>query len=287
MSRIAPRSIVLPVLVLAAHAALAGESAPRAVSLRYRFRPGETWRERVLHEVEVRGEKGDVVSSRRTERTDIVEVVSVDAGGGAVLRRRPEPRKGSAPEEPFEYGMSARGEVSASGESEAAGEDPAPAPLSDRFAPVLPPGALLPGEGSGREIETPVPGCGVFFATETATLAGTERVGGRETAKLALKRRAGDEESVMLVEALRAPERDAWLAVTEPARVRLEVTGLAGEGELVFDTFAGKLVSYGMLETTALEATLVSPADGAPFRIFEEETVHWTVTVRYEVERVD
>ncbi len=145
----------------------------------------------------------------------------------------------------------------------------------------------MPRESADREIATSVPGCGVFFATETATLTATERAGGTETAKLALKRHAGHEESVMLVDALRAPERDAWLVVTEPARVRLEVTGLAGEGELVFDTFAGKLVSYRMLETTALEATLISPADGAPLRTFGGETIHWTVTVRYEVERVE
>jgi hypothetical protein len=176
--------------------------------------------------------------------------------------------------------MSARGEMSASGESEEAFP---PAPLPDRFAPVVPREALLLGESTDREIETSVPACGVFFATETATLAGTERVGGRETAKLALKRRTGHEESVALVDALRAPEGDAWLVVTEPARVRLEVTGLAGEGELVFNTFAGKLVSYRMLETTALDATLVGSADGAPLG----ETIHWTVTVRYEVEWVD
>ena len=277
MSRASLKSIVLPVLVLAARAAFAGESHARAVSLRYRFRPGGTWRERVLHEVEVRDEKGDVVSSRRTERTDIVEVVSVGAGGGAVLRRRAEPRKGPAPEEPFEYRMSA------SGESAETVEAFPPASLSDRFAPVLPSAPLLPGESADREIATAVPGCGVFFATEMATLVGTERAGGRETAKLSLKRRAGHEESVALVDAVRAPDRDAWLVVTEPARVRLEVTGLAGEGELVFDTFAGKLVSYRMLETTALKATLVGPVDGAPLG----ETVHWTVTVRSEVERVE
>ena len=100
---------------------------------------------------------------------------------------------------------------------------------------------------------------------------------------LALKRRATPQESVMVLDAARAPERDAMLAVTREARVRLDVTGAAGEGELVFDTFFRRLVSYRMTETAGLEATLVTQPEGEPVG----ERLHWTVTVRFEVERVD
>ncbi len=87
----------------------------------------------------------------------------------------------------------------------------------------------------------------------------------------------------MVLDAARGPEHDAMLAVTAEARVRLDITGAAGEGELVVNTFAGKLVSYLMMETMGLEATLVDSLDDAALG----ERMHWTVTVRFAVERVD
>lgn len=266
-----PRKLSVPViLLLAAHAAFAAEPPARATSFRYRFRRGDSWRERVVHQVEVRDEKGEAVSSRRTERTEVVQVVSVDAVGDAKLRRRPEPAAESAPEQPFEYRMTAEGVLHG-------------AHVFSRFAPVLPSAPLAPGDTSDRTTGLALGGGMFLSTTETTTFAGAERVEGRKIARLSLRRRPGRDASVRLLDVLRAPEKDAWLALTEPARVRLEVTGLAGEGELVFDAFAGKLVSYRMLETSGLEAKLVSAEDGTALG----ETIHWTVTVRSEVERVE
>lgn len=273
MSRFPRRLSVPAILLLAAQAAFAAEPPARAIEFRYRFRRGDSWRERVVHQVEVRDEKGEVVSSRRTERTEVVQVVSVDAKGDAKLRRRPEPAGPagkSAPEEPFEYRMTAEGVLHG-------------AHVFSRFAPVLPSVPLAPGESSNRTTGLALGGGTFLSTTETATLAGAERIEGREIARLSLRRRPGRDASVRLLDALRAPKKDAWLAVTEPARVRLEVTGLAGEGELLFDGLAGKLVSYRMLETSGIDATLVTHPEGQP----ASETIHWTVTVRSEVERVD
>ena len=277
--------MLLALTLLAAHAASAAEPPARAVDLRYRFRAGDSWRERVLHEVEVLDEDGEVVSSRRTERTDVVEVVSVEPTGDAKVRRRPAPSasaRESQTEEPFEYMMTARGAF--------LGEH-----VHCRFAPVLPSTPLAKGEiGERRMPDVAFPDGGGLRVTETATLADVERSAGGETARLVLRRRLGESPSpgsvpgfawspVALVDAVHAPEEDAWLAVPQPARVRLEFTGLAGEGVLVFDMLAGKLVSYSMLETTAFEARLVAH----PGRESLSETLRWTVTVRYEVARVD
>ncbi len=281
MIRSSLKFVAQSVLVLVACSASATAAPARGVELRYRFRAGDTWRERVLHEVEVRDAEGEVVSSRRTERTDVVEVVSVGPTGDAKVRRRPDPSgpAGESPsEEPFEYTITARGVF--------LGEH-----VHCRFAPVLPSTPLAKGETCERRM----PGVafsdgGGLSVTETAMLTDVERSADGETAKLALRRRLGEVRFPGLVrgpatflDALRAPEEDAWLAVTEPARVRLEFAGLAGEGELVFDTLAGKLVSYSMLETTALEARLVAH----PGRESLSETLRWTVTVRYRVERSD
>jgi hypothetical protein len=285
MIRPSPRAAAASLLVVVACSASAADLPARVVDLRYRFRTGDSWRERVLHEVEVRDEEGEVVSSRRTERTDVVEIVSVEPTGRAKVKRRPEPSasaRESPPEEPFEYAITARGAF--------LGEH-----VRSRFAPVLPLTPLAKGETGERKMSVILfRDGGGLCVTETATLADVERSTDGERARLALRRRLGEAPSrgpvaglspspVTVVDAVHAPEKDAWLAVPRPARARLEFTGLAGEGELVFDTHAGKPVSYSMLETTALEARLVTPEDGAPLG----ETLRWTVTVRYEIKRAD
>ncbi len=87
--------------------ALAGAPAARAAEegrlLRLRLRPGDEWRERVLHEVEAVGSSGRVVWSRRVERVETVRVLSLVTGlgpdaGGSARRLAPDQRPAFAAE---------------------------------------------------------------------------------------------------------------------------------------------------------------------------------------------
>jgi hypothetical protein len=303
-------------LCLASTASWALAEAPAAGGrtsspLRYRFRRGESWRERVSFELKLRelGAGGEPRESWRFESTELVEVVSVGRDGWARLRRTPlaegaggEEMRTDVPPEPFEVLVSPRGRVRfpEPGPSErgpgagrrvhASGKEVDPEEAAHRralveaafarLAPVLPEGPLAEGGSARRTIRSPLPGGG-FAETETAGLApadgepqeGSSRRPGVVT--LRIRRGAGPDAGSFELRALVAPPGGALRAVPLPSRIRGVVTGSSGEGEIRIDAAAGRLLGCRMEETIAIEAAL------------GRVTVAYTVTVRAAVERLD
>jgi hypothetical protein len=272
--------------------------------LRLRLRPGDEWRERVLHEVEVVDGSGAVVRILRTGRIETVRVLSLVTNLDATtdgparrwvrVRRTPEPTPESVAEgsssrktvpEPYEILVSSLGEIALpSPEDEQPADDAARAGLLaglvSRFAPGLPEEGLAVGEKSSRVMSmrfvsgarsTPA-----FVQTETVTLdsVGAGDKGG-DVAVLTIARHA-EQQTVPLADAsLAAPKPGALIVSASRVDLDLKVYGASGVGKLTFDATRGVMLSYRVRETLGISAKL----GGA--------SVRRTLNVTFEIERLE
>jgi hypothetical protein len=286
--------------LISAAAARAGTAHAGGRLFRLRLRPGDEWRERVLHEIEVLDGEGRVVWTHRSERVETVSVLSLATVLGSAagsdrrwvrVRRTPEaPNAGPEPPEaappPYEVLVSSLGELaipppedsSAEGTDRAAARAARAAGLVSRFAPVLPEGALAVGGSASRTTAlcfAPGGGAGpAFTTTETVTLAPGSAARG-DVARFVIKRSAGEQTVPLAHAALAAPAPGALVAVPSPVRLDVRVLGASGDGELHFDAARGVMLSYGMRETFGLAARLGRSSVG--------RTIH----VSFEIERVE
>jgi len=272
--------------------------------LRLRLRPGDEWRERVRHEVEVIDGVGRVARVLRSDRVETVRVLSLvtdfRAGAGRPARdwarvlRTPVPTPGPGAEgrsvpAPYEIMLSSRGELALPPPQEARpAEDAAQATilagLVARFAPVLPEEGLAVGEEASRVVRLSLvsdarlgPG---FEETETATLisAGSAKGPGAsrgEVAVLAISRRAGPQTVALVDAALGAPRPGSLVSIPPPEELDLDVLGASGDGEIRFDIARGVVLSYGMRETLGIAAKLGG------------SSVRRTINVSLRIERLE
>ncbi|MHC5057263.1 MAG: hypothetical protein ACYTKD_21510 [Planctomycetota bacterium] len=271
--------------------------------LRLRLRPGDEWRERVLHEVEVVGDPDGVVWSLRLERVETVRVLSLvtglDAAAGgparrwARVRRTPEPTPADpAPPGPYEVLVSSLGEIALPPPEKAQSPGNAPraallAGLASRYAPVLPEDRLVVGGEASRVMRLRFASGARsgpdFTETETVTLSSVEgasdagKGGGprRDVAVLVIGRRAGPQTVALADAAWAAPAPGALVVAATPEELDLVVHGASGDGELRFDPVGGALLSYRVCETVGLAAKL------------GRSSVRRTVNVRFEIERLE
>ncbi|MHC4251555.1 MAG: hypothetical protein ACYS9X_20745 [Planctomycetota bacterium] len=298
-------------LVLAAAASICAAPAGAArvrgedegYLLRLRLRPGDEWRERVLHEVEVLGDPDGVVWSLRLERVETVRVLSLvtglDAAAGgparrwARVRRTPEPSAADPePPGPYEVLVSSLGEIALPPPEEAeapvnASRAALLAGLASRYAPVLPEERLAVGGKASRvmrlRFDSGARSGPVFEETETVTLSSVEGAGDaregegprRDVAELVIGRRAGPQTVSLADEAWAAPGPGALVAAASPEELDLVVHGASGDGELRLDPVGGALLSYRVCETVGLAAKL------------GRSSVRRTVNVRFEIERLE
>ena len=253
--------------------------------LRLRLRPGDEWRERVRHEVEVIDGIGRAARVLRSDRVETVRVLSLvsdlrfvagrPARAWARVRRTPEPTPGLGAEAPsspgpYEIMLSTRGEFALPPPREARpAEDAARATvlaeLVGRFAPVLPEERLAVGGQASRVMRLCLgadagPGS-AFSETETATLvrAGVAEGSGASrglVAVLALSRRAGPQKVALAYAAVAAPSPGTLVSAASPEGPNLDVLGASGDGEIRFDVARGVLLSYRMRETVGVAAKL-------------------------------
>jgi len=307
------KRILMPTIVIVAGAASLCAEARSAVPavgedgghlLRLGLRPGDEWRERIVHEVEVLDGSGGVARLERRERVETVRVLSLvedlAAAGDppdlrwARLRRTPEPVPdpgGEAPTQtgPYEVLVSSLGEIALPPpEGDRPADDAARAALMaglvSRLAPVLPGPRLEVGEEASRTIRCRfafgAPGGADCAETETARLVSIgEREGagaprGR-VAVLEIGRRAMPQTVPLADAALAAPRTGALTATASPEELVLQVLGASGDGELRFDATRGVLLSYRIKETVGVAAKL------------GESAVRRTVNVSFEIERLE
>lgn len=232
-------------------------SGAGGLEFKYVFRPGDSWRERIAHKVELSEGEG-----HSYEATEQVEVLSVREDGSAVLRRRRICPEGA--DAPLEVELSARGEVLSFRRAGSELKD-----IVGRYWPVLPEAPLKEGATCSRPVKGLLPGGLSWQEEETATLVELRRgpLGGR-TAVLRLERRwAPPPEGRVEFElgALLAPEAGALRALPRKACVLGELRGSSAEGELLFDVSSGRLISYRMDAALGLAGRLRggSGTDGA------------------------
>lgn len=268
------------VLALAfAGAALAAEAvAPAAaggVRLRYSFRQGEGWYERVAEELRVaciRSGAGERRWERKSSRLEAVEVVSAAGDGSAVLRRTP--MRSPGVREPFaesvEVAVRPSGEVGAVVPTGTGRGGSAARALSEVLGWTSRAWPVLPEATCEREVRIETP-WGTLSAGETSSLVGHERPGGAVVVDI---RRSGWSGAVE-VPALLPPGGEGGVFPGAGA-VRIEAVTGGGTGRLVFDASRGRLVSWRLQESLELAAELagrtatVSVSSVARVERFEE-----------------
>jgi hypothetical protein len=243
------------VMAAALAAAISASADDEVVVFRHTFATGEVWRERVSVGIQILDGAGGVVSSDETTVVERVEVQGVSPQGSALLRRSDASVSGG---KHTVVSISDRGEyTSAPAVGDVAPERGAAeyAALWAMRAPVLPDGPVAPGRPRTRQLIVSWPGT-TLAVVETATLVSVEFVDGRRVARIELVRSCPPAAGVVTVDALAAPAAGASAAVPAGARAVVDLGGIGGRGEIVFDVAAGRMLAYRMEETVGLTSSV-------------------------------
>lgn len=223
-----------------------GEEGP-AVRLLLRGRAGEVRTETRSCEVELSEPGGKVIAGEKHRRSYAVHTLEVKPSCEIVFERK-------------DLKSGKKSLVAFSREGRLL-NDPAPPPVLERLWPVLPGGAIRPGESFTSERMVPLTR-GAFRETEEVTLKALEGPPGRRIAVFHITRSAHQQARVCAVRAPVVREGAFSAPKLDFRRVLISVVGATGSGELRFDLAAGRVISFKFEEVLSLAASWDGRAAG-------------------------